>query len=182
MDKLFYQFPALEAIRDFLELGGDVLFLIAILTAVMWALIFERLLYFSLGHRTAARTALACWEARKERTSWYAHMVREQLISIVEQGAQRNLGLIKSCVALCPLMGLLGTVTGMVEVFEVMAISGSGNPRSMAAGVSKATVSTLAGMVIAISGLLANIFVERQSKAAQEHLSSNFENPGNQYA
>ena len=51
-------------------------------------------------------------------------------------------------------MGLMGTVTGMIEVFDVMAISGSGNPRSMAAGVSKATVPTMAGMVAALVAAL----------------------------
>ena len=61
--------------------------------------------------------------------------------------------MVKTLVALCPLLGLLGTVTGMIEVFDVMAIAGSGNARAMAAGVSKATIPTMAGMVAAISGL-----------------------------
>ncbi len=61
--------------------------------------------------------------------------------------------MIQTFVALCPLLGLLGTVTGMIQVFEVMAISGSGNARSMAAGVSRATIPTMAGMVGALSGV-----------------------------
>ena len=51
------------------------------------------------------------------------------------------------------LLGLLGTVTGMISVFEVMAVSGTGNARSMAAGVSRATIPTMAGMVGALSGV-----------------------------
>jgi biopolymer transport protein ExbB len=70
------------------------------------------------------------------------------------------MALIKTCVALCPLMGLMGTVTGMIEVFEVMAISGSGNPRSMASGVSKATVPTMAGMVAALSGVAMSAYMQ----------------------
>jgi hypothetical protein len=63
--------------------------------------------------------------------------------------------LINTLIKVCPLLGLLGTVVGMLEVFDALAATGSNNPRSMAAGVSKATVSTLAGMVVAIVGLLA---------------------------
>ena len=61
--------------------------------------------------------------------------------------------MIQTFVALCPLLGLLGTVTGMISVFEVMAVSGTGNARSMAAGVSRATIPTMAGMVGALSGV-----------------------------
>ena len=160
MEHLFYQFPALESIRDFFELGGGVLLLIGVLTLVMWGLIFERLLYILSKHPRAKRHALAQWEARPERSSWHAHQIRELLISTVSQGLERNMALIKTCVALCPLMGLLGTVTGMIEVFEVMAISGSGNPRSMASGVSKATVPTMAGMVAALSGVAMSAYLQ----------------------
>ena len=69
-----------------------------------------------------------------------------------------------------PLLGLLGTVTGMIEVFEVMAISGSGNPRSMAAGVSKATIPTMAGMVVALSGVIASTLLSRFAHRKVEHL------------
>ena len=53
----------------------------------------------------------------------------------------RYLPLINTCVALAPLFGLLGTVTGMIEVFQVMAFTGGGDARSMAGGVSKATLT-----------------------------------------
>ena len=52
-----------------------------------------------------------------------------------------------------PMFGLLGTVTGMIEVFDVMAATGSSNARAMASGVSKATIPTMAGMVSTIPGI-----------------------------
>ena len=64
-------------------------------------------------------------------------MIRERLISEVGERLKANMGLIKTLIALLPLLGLLGTVTGMVQVFEAMTYSG-GNARSMAAGVSAA--------------------------------------------
>ncbi len=161
-EQLYYYLPQLQAVRDFFELGGDVLLLIAILTLIMWGLIIERLMFLSLRHPRNAAGALNAWEARRERVSWHAHQVREYLISTVAQELERNMLLIQTCVALCPLLGLLGTVTGMIEVFEVMAISGSGNPRSMAAGVSKATVPTMAGMVAALSGVAMSAYLQRK--------------------
>ena len=171
METLFYYIPALEGVRDFLELGGTVLLAIAFLTLLMWTIIFERIFYMRTKHPSVVRKALEIWEGRSERISWHAHQIREEMISLAGQGLQKNLPLLATCVALCPLMGLLGTVTGMVSVFEVMAVSGSGNPRSMASGVSMATVPTMAGMVAALSGVAMNAFLDRRAYRERELLA-----------
>ena len=171
MDQLYYYLPALETIRDFMELGGDVLFVIGFLTLFMWILIVERLVYLRFGHKRLAADAQQMWEARKDHKSWNAHQIRTRLISQVSSEVERNIPLIQTCVALCPLLGLLGTVTGMVEVFEVMAISGSGNPRSMAGGVSKATIPTMAGMVAALSGVAMATYLQRKAGRERELLA-----------
>ncbi len=101
---------------------------------------------------------------REDKRSWQAHAIREQIISEVRQKAEANVELIKTIVALAPMLGLLGTVTGMIEVFDVMAIAGSGNARAMASGVSKATIPTMAGMVAALSGLILSVQLERYAR------------------
>ncbi len=63
---------------------------------------------------------------------------------------------------LLPLLGLLGTVTGMIQVFNVMASAGTTNPRLMAAGVSAATIPTMSGLVAAISGLWFAVYYSRR--------------------
>jgi biopolymer transport protein ExbB len=171
MDLIYYYLPALETIRDFLELGGNVLFIIGFLILFMWILIVERLIYFRTGHKRLALKTQQLWEARPDHKSWSAHQIRNRLISQVSAKAERNIALIQTCVALCPLLGLLGTVTGMVEVFEVMAISGSGNPRSMASGVSKATIPTMAGMVAALSGVAMATYLQRKASRERELLA-----------
>ena len=173
MDLIYYYLPALETIRNFMELGGDVLFVIGFLTLFMWILIVERLVYLRFGHKRLAGTAQQMWEARTEHKSWNAHQIRTRLISQVSAQVERNIPLIQTCVALCPLLGLLGTVTGMVEVFEVMAISGSGSPRSMASGVSKATIPTMAGMVAALSGVAMATYLQRKASRERELLADN---------
>ena len=79
--------------------------------------------------------------------------------------------MIQACVALAPLFGLLGTVTGMIEVFQVMAINGTSNARAMAGGVSRATVPTMAGMVVALSGLFLSFWLQRKYEQERESLS-----------
>jgi biopolymer transport protein ExbB len=149
-----YAIDIYDAIRDFLELGGTVLVVIAWTVFFMWVMIVERFMFFRTRMEKLAQGAVDAWEARSERRSWEAMRIRELLISDLRMAANTGLPMIKALVALCPLLGLLGTVTGMIEVFDVMAVTGTGNARAMASGVSKATVPTMAGMVGALSGVL----------------------------
>jgi len=149
------------AIITFMEQGGDVLWLIAALTFLMWTLIFERIHYFFTEHRAVITIATDQWEDRSERRSWSAHQIRDEIISMASTKITGSLPLIQTCVTLCPLLGLLGTVTGMISVFDSMATQG-GNARSMAAGVSMATIPTMAGMIASLSGLLATTFLKRR--------------------
>ncbi|MCG8442235.1 MAG: MotA/TolQ/ExbB proton channel family protein [Caulobacterales bacterium] len=162
-------------LQEFLETGGDVLLIIMASTFVMWALILERLAYWGWAHPKEVDDVLAAWQARGEHKSWHAHAVRERLISEVRQSAERNVEFIKTLVAIAPLLGLMGTVTGMVQVFDVMAISGSSNARAMSAGVSKATIPTMAGMVSALSGLFFAAELERRAKKQVQLLGDHLE-------
>jgi len=121
-------------------------------------------LYFTFNHKTVVKNTIDAWNARPERKSWKARRIREAMISEVRLTSNRFLGLIQASVALAPLMGLLGTVTGMVGVFEIMAILGTGNARAMADGVSKATVPTMCGMVAALSGLFISYWLVKKAQ------------------
>ncbi|MEM9301820.1 MAG: MotA/TolQ/ExbB proton channel family protein [Pseudomonadota bacterium] len=140
-------------IADFIDLGGNVLYAIMVVLLLMWTFIIERLWYMKIVHPKKLRQAVAAWQSRVDTTSWYARQVRSQIISEVNADLSRNVLMVKTLIALCPLLGLLGTVTGMLHVFDVMAITGTGNARAMASGVSQATVPTMAGMVAALSGV-----------------------------
>lgn len=148
-----------------MEAGGDVLWLIAAATFGMWCLIFERFVYIYTEQRRVVAIALTKWNSRSERQSWNAKKVRLKQISEVNERLSSNMTLIKTFISLLPLLGLLGTVTGMVQVFEAMTFSG-GNARSMAAGVSAATIPTMSGMVATLSGVFANTWLV--SKVAEQ--------------
>lgn len=169
-------FEILNDIDTFMASGGPVLYAIAGVTFLMWTLIFERLWFFRISLSAEVNSAIATWEARTERKSWNARQIRMLLLSQVSESISRNLPIIKTLVALCPLMGLLGTVTGMIEVFNVMAVTGGGEARAMAGGVSRATIPTMAGMVAALSGLFADTYLtrvaSRENTLLEDHLTT----------
>ncbi|WP_084418441.1 MotA/TolQ/ExbB proton channel family protein [Henriciella litoralis] len=152
----------LNELEDFLARGGPVLLVIMVATFVMWALILERLFYFRFAHKAVAEEAVSEWNARSDRKSVLAHWVRDKLVSEVRLKAEANVQMTKAMVALAPLLGLLGTVTGMVAVFDVMAITDGADAKAMSGGVSQATIPTMAGMVASISGILFTSGMDRK--------------------
>lgn len=165
---------ALEAIRNFFTSGGPVLYLIIIWAFIMWAVLLERVWYFLLAYRADIKQVTQIWESRAERSSWYASVIRDQLISEICIKINQNLTLIKTCIIICPLLGLLGTVTGMIEVFTVLSITGGSDVRSMAGGVSRATLPTMAGMMVALSGVFANIYITQRAKQERALITEHF--------
>ena len=159
---------------DLLQLGGPILGLILLIAFAMWWLLFERAHYLLREYPRELEKSKAMWQARSDHHSWYAQKHRIELGGRLASHLRRNFSLIGTLIKVCPLLGLLGTVVGMLEVFDALAATGSNNPRSMAAGVSKATVSTLAGMVVAIVGLLATSVGERHALAKRDKLPGHF--------
>ena len=169
-----WEIETFAVVRAFIEQGGNVLLVIAFVTAVMWTLILERFWYFSKSYRREEKRTRAIWDARADHSSWNSKQIRRVLISDLTGQLNWGLGMIGTLVALCPMLGLLGTVTGMIEVVDVMA-AGGGNTRGMAAGVSKATLPTMAGMVAAISGMLFHIQLERFAEDASDRVADRLE-------
>jgi biopolymer transport protein ExbB len=139
-----------------------------IVTFVMWVLIAERYWYFATAFPQAAKEKLKLWQQRTDHSSWHAHKIRTAMISELKLESNQFIDTIKTLVAVAPLFGLLGTVTGMVEVFDVMALTGSSNARAMSSGITKATIPTMAGMVAALSGLYFSTQLERRANRAVE--------------
>lgn len=158
-------------VQSFLETGGDVLLVIGCVTVVMWTLMLERFYYFYQVFPSAADAVQKKWDSRSDHASWDAHQIRRLLVSELRMKLETGLPYIRVLVALCPLLGLLGTVTGMMEVFDVMAISGNGNAKAMAGGVSKATIPTMAGMVAALSGLMLSVRLEQFAADAGDRMA-----------
>lgn len=162
-----------EGVWDFMELGGTVLWFLVVLGIVMWAFLIERVWYYKTGLKKEMAFVLEGWDARGERKSKRAHQIRIKLISQMSMKIDQYLPLIKTLIALAPLFGLLGTVTGMIRVFEVMALTGGGDAKAMSSGVSMATIPTMSGMVAALSGVFGFTYVEKLAKTEKLMLEDN---------
>lgn len=77
---------------------------------------------------------------------------------------------LKIVAVVAPLMGLLGTVTGMIETFQSITLFGAGDPKLMAGGISQALVTTVLGLVVAIPTVLLHTAASSKAKRVQEIL------------
>ena len=151
-------FIVLPEIREFFEAGGPVLWGMLMVTIIMWTLIIERFWFFQYLLPQKRVEIIDEWGSVNNKGDWFSMRMRDQMISEVSTETKRFLLTIETMMQILPLLGLLGTVVGMIKVFDVMTFFGTGNARLMASGVSQATIPTMAGLVAAISGLyIANL-------------------------
>ncbi len=143
----------IDNLGEFFNKGGIVLYLVFAIAIFLWTLLIDRYIYVYYGYKKYKKDLLS---DIKEH-NYNKRFINEIIAYFVEDASSRlkvGLSFIKTLIIVCPLVGLLGTVTGMIEVFDVMAIAGTSNVKSMANGVSMATIPTMAGMVVALSGIL----------------------------
>lgn len=99
------------------------------------------------------------------RQIFFEVAVRRQLRNLY-----RHLPAIMTLAAAAPLLGLLGTVSGMVETFRVMALYGTGNAQAMASGIREALLTTQAGLLVAIPGLVAGRILGKKVRAIHQDI------------
>ena len=172
IDFLLAPFTAVGAL---VEAGGVAVEWIFLSSLLMWTIAIERWYYFRHRLPVEAEAMLARWSARTDHQSWAAHQIRKAMISRLNVGMNANLGILRVLVPLCPLLGLLGTVTGMMEVFDSMAAKGSADARAMASGVSQAMVCTMTGLAVSVSGIYPVFLFTQKTKHETELLSDKFQ-------
>ena len=137
---------------------------------VMWILIFERLWFFRFSKPQLIQDAREQWDqVRSEnggpgRKSWEGHMIRSMLISQASSSINSNIDLIKVCTAVAPLVGLFGTIIGMINTFQAITLFGTGDPKTMASGISEALVTTWLGLMCAIPSVFMAAILANYSK------------------
>jgi len=160
------------AARDFFERGGVVLLVLGLIIFAMWALILSRWLYLQKEYRADISPIVEHWIRWKEQDSALWARLKVEAFNSVAYRLNRGLPLIRTLAGVCPLLGLLGTVVGMITIFQVMGSVGSGSPRIVAAGVSTAMVTTMAGMVGALSGVFPAHMLARRARTHLQALQS----------
>jgi biopolymer transport protein ExbB len=161
----------LENVRAFLAMGGPVMWVIVAVAAAIGFLVTERYWYLLRVFPNQMLARRQRWQQVSRRGENLARHIRTALVSEARIRLTGSLPLIRTLVAVCPLLGLLGTVTGMIQVFDVVGSMGTGNARAMASGISRATLPTMAGMVVALPGLYFCLQLEYQIKRSIEQLN-----------
>jgi len=171
IDSLFRGDSAMSSLQGFMLQGGPVLWCLLAVVALFWLFVIERWLFLFVSYPKLRTGWLNAWNERHEHISWYAHAIREGWLSEARISLFHNLNIIKVLVSLCPMLGLLGTVTGMISVFDTMSYQGNDDVELMASGIALATLPTMAGMVAALVG----IFVHARLVKACQLRSFNLE-------
>lgn len=167
---LFYLQQHQLTLDQFLQAGGWVMNIIGLLCVVLFALLAERYWFRWVSFAGLLRKS---GQALNQQSSSSASLWQQQsLCCDLKLAMTQRLPLIRTLIALCPLLGLLGTVSGMIQVFDTLAMNGTGNPRLMAAGIASATLPTLAGMAISVTGLLLYSHLKTWSDRLAEQLPS----------
>ncbi len=164
----------LETFHNMRELGGPVVNYIFLACVLMWSIVIERYWYYRTVLPSDTKRMLDQWMARANRHSWTSHQVRRAMISRLNAGMAANMQVLRVLVPMCPLLGLLGTVGGMLEVFDSMAARGSADARSMASGISEAMICTLTGLAVSITGLYPVYYFRRRMRHETELLADKF--------
>ncbi len=151
-------------LEQFFQTGGWVLYPILVVSVLILLLVLERILFRVFNYPLQKKQILSTLQVQTLTVR------RLSLLCDLDLALKNQLSLIKTLIALCPLIGLLGTVTGMIQVFDSLALYGTGNPRLMAAGVASATFPTMTGMAVAVVGILFYNRLQRWSENERQQL------------
>ncbi len=176
--------------------GGPLMYPLFGLSLVMWLLIIERSIFLGRLYRKNMDIDLAVQHVRENRypdpnehrgvmsllVSKFLSMrsgdkeldqfLFDETVISINHRLENHLATIGVLVAIAPLFGLLGTVTGMIETFDVLAIFGTGNSKAMAGGISEALITTQTGLLVAVPGLYMKNFLMRRANNLQHRVAT----------
>jgi len=161
-------FETIESLLQFSEKGGPVFTGVFFLSLFLWLLIIERYWFIYKEYPKRLEKITQQWQHRNDRSSWYALKIRDGLLTEISISLKHNLIPIRALTSVLPLLGLLGTVTGMIAIFEVLNVFGTGNARGMADGISRALLPTTAGLVTSIVGIYFSADLDRRAKTESD--------------
>jgi biopolymer transport protein ExbB len=187
-----------DAFWDLMETGGPIMIPIIVVSLWMWTLIVlkaewiyrvrrrpllisDALMRLETGGPSGGENAcpreaaLSVFMERYFRGKAFLcgqadHLLLDAAIRQQTRGLYRFLPTIMVLAAAAPLLGLLGTVTGMVETFRVICMYGMGNAQAMACGIKEALITTQAGLLVAIPGLLAGQAMAKEIRRIHQNV------------
>lgn len=162
----------MEKILSFFDQGGGLLWAILAVSMLMWTLIAERYWFFYFQLPQLQAELLGHWRNRSPSGRMSEQRLKHSLVARYLAQVLRGLKAVNVLTNILPLLGLLGTVSGMIKVFEVINVFGAGNVRGMAAGISEALITTMAGLITALSGYFFVASLEFRARSAHEQFNA----------
>lgn len=176
----------LYSIEYYMRSGGIVMIPILTVSFFMWILIINRMLFLhrlyirNISREMAGQLVKTNQAPDQKYQGANSLLVREFLAArshdpilddfILDETVVRlvssldtHLATIRILAAIAPLLGLLGTVTGMMDTFDVITVFGTGNARAMAGGISVALITTQTGLMVSIPGLYMSGFLTKRA-------------------
>ena len=158
--------------------GGPVLYVLFFITLIIFYILIDKYRFIFFNSESWLKLKLS--EFKKEfppETTDYK-FVESVLLAAVSRESKTNIKMLEGLISMCPMIGLLGTVYGMIEVFEVLSFLGTGNPRAMSSGVAMATIPTMSGMVITLFGLYFYQDLNGRINSLSNNFKSSLKNEG----
>lgn len=152
----------------FFERGGMVMWSILFASLLLWYFLFERYWFLFFELEPHKKQVIQRWIKFSAYGCANADYLRGFMLRTFEAPLKNHLPLITTLVEILPLLGLLGTISGMIKVFDVITVFGAGNARGMASGISEALITTMAGLVTALSGLYLSAHLKAKSAKQSE--------------
>jgi biopolymer transport protein ExbB len=152
-----WQLPARQTLWGHFRQGGVVMIPLGILAWLCLGLVCERCWYYLRNSQERVFSSVC-------KSGAAGSEARIQSARHALEGSRRGLTLLAVTASVAPLLGLLGTVTGMIHTFEVITQVGTGDARLLAGGISEALITTEAGLLLAIPALLFHAWCLRRNR------------------
>lgn len=151
-----------ERVAELVQSGGFVM---------PWLILGNVVLWGAIGDRALALREQVVREARRRVAGQNSELGRRVVVQPLLDGLDRHSALIRSLTGLAPLVGLLGTVTGMIETFDSLtSMSLFRSSGGIAGGISAALISTQMGLAVAIPGLVVGRLLDRRASRISTQL------------
>lgn len=169
-----------QASWDWFSSGGVVMFPLVLLSLWLWTLIFIKIADLSaLGRKLRTPGALKAGfglatggkRLVQGQTQASKKIVQAHKIFLTRRSS-RGISTIAVLAAAAPLLGLLGTVTGMIATFDVIQAFGTSDAASLAAGISEALMTTQTALAVALPGMFAAAFLRRRFERLERRIAA----------
>jgi biopolymer transport protein ExbB len=181
---------------NYFEDGGPLMIPLLCVSLIMWLLIVERTIFLGRLYRRNMSLSMAETHIRENRypdpkkyrgamallvgrfldlrsgNKELNKFIMDETVLNINHRLNSHLATIGILATVAPFLGLLGTVTGMIATFDVLAIFGTGNSKAMAGGISEALITTQTGLLLAIPGLYMKNFLSRRASNLQQRLAT----------